>query len=46
LVLGKLLALAYVLVSLATPPPPEDIVQTFWGRARSQELAARVAADD
>lgn len=26
-------ALIYVLVSLATPPPPPDIVQTFWGRS-------------
>ena len=24
---------AYVLVSLVTPPPPEDIVRTFWGKA-------------
>jgi sodium/pantothenate symporter len=22
----------YVLVSLATPPPPEDVLRTFWGR--------------
>jgi sodium/pantothenate symporter len=34
--------LVYVLVSLATPPPPEDIVQTFWGRARLPEAAVRV----
>jgi sodium/pantothenate symporter len=39
-------ALVYVLVSLATPPPPEDIVQTFWGRVRSRELAVRVGADN
>ena len=29
-------AVVYVLVSLATPPPPEDILQTFWGRAKSK----------
>jgi sodium/pantothenate symporter len=28
-------AAVYVLVSLATPPPSEDVVQTFWGRART-----------
>ncbi|MCJ7755198.1 MAG: hypothetical protein MUP13_11600, partial [Thermoanaerobaculales bacterium] len=27
-------AVVYVLVSLATPPPPEDIVQTFWGKVQ------------
>lgn len=27
-------ALVYVLVSLATPPPPADIVQTFWGKVQ------------
>jgi sodium/proline symporter len=27
-------ALVYVLVSLATPPPSEDIQRTFWGRTR------------
>jgi sodium/pantothenate symporter len=25
----------YVLVSLATPPPPADVLRTFWGRARA-----------
>ena len=39
-------ALVYVLVSLATPPPPEDIVRTFWGTAKSRELAVRVAGGD
>jgi len=38
-------ALVYVLVSLATPPPPEDVVRTFWGKARPRELAVQVAAD-
>ncbi len=28
-----LAAVVYVVVSLATPPPPADIVQTFWGRS-------------
>ena len=27
-------AVVYVLVSLATPPPPADIVQTFWGKVQ------------
>jgi sodium/pantothenate symporter len=27
-------SLVYVLVSLATPPPSEEIQRTFWGRAR------------
>jgi sodium/pantothenate symporter len=27
-------AVVYVLVSLATPPPAEEIVRTFWGRTR------------
>jgi sodium/pantothenate symporter len=25
-------AIAYIIVSLMTPPPPADLVQTFWGR--------------
>jgi hypothetical protein len=29
-------AVAYVVASLLTPPPPADLVQTFWGRAGSQ----------
>ena len=27
-------AMVYVLVSLATPPPSDDVVQTFWGRKK------------
>jgi hypothetical protein len=27
-------AVVYVLVSLATPPPPADIVQVFWGKVK------------
>jgi hypothetical protein len=28
-------AVVYVLASLATAPPSDDILRTFWGRARS-----------
>jgi sodium/pantothenate symporter len=31
----------YVLVSLATPPPPEDVLRTFWGRAAGADSAQR-----
>jgi hypothetical protein len=27
-------AVVFVLVSLATPPPSDDVLQTFWGRTR------------
>jgi sodium/pantothenate symporter len=27
-------AVVYVLVSMATPPPSDDILRTFWGRVR------------
>jgi sodium/pantothenate symporter len=37
-------AVVYVLVSLATPPPPEDIQQTFWGRAKGRNSAANPSA--
>lgn len=36
---------AYVAVSLATPPPPQDIVRTFWGAGKPHELAGRTAVD-
>lgn len=29
----------YVLVSLATPPPPDDVVRIFWGRASRARAA-------
>jgi len=29
----------YVVVSLATPPPPEDVARTFWGRVSQADAA-------
>ena len=37
-------AVVYVLVSLATPPPSEDILQTFWGKARQKNSAPNPTA--
>jgi sodium/pantothenate symporter len=38
-------AVVYVVVSLATPPPSEEIVRTFWGRTMPREPAVRAVAD-
>jgi len=37
-------ALVYVLVSLATPPPSEDVLRTFWGRPRKTQSAPKPSA--
>jgi len=38
-------AIVYVLVSLATPPPSEDVARTFWGRAQARESNLPVLGD-
>jgi len=37
-------AVVYVLVSLATAPPSEDVLRTFWGRPREKVSAANPTA--
>jgi len=37
-------ALVYVLVSLATPPPSEDVLRTFWGRPIKTQSAPKPSA--
>jgi sodium/pantothenate symporter len=38
-------AAVYVVVSLATPPPSEGVVQTFWGRTISRERSVALLGD-
>jgi sodium/pantothenate symporter len=38
-------AVVYVVVSLATPPPSENIVRTFWGRTTPREPSVGLVGD-